>query len=228
MLTPPTALDTANNEPLSVRVRHWIEAKGDTVKDQVRIDWSYAGKPDYSAGTGATSTERFLPIAAGVALALWLAFDVWRSETPWGWGARALGLLVAFDIGGGAVANGLNTCKRFYGTPAKPDEGWPARLLKNHLLFAMAHIHALVVWAVWAPAAWIVGLGWYGLLIAATLVTLATPLYLRRPVAMALVGLAIVLNGLPSASLPHLAWLQPLLFLKIVLGHSVREEPYRP
>lgn len=198
------------------------------MKDQVRIDWSYAGKTDYAAGTGATPAERFLPIGAGAALALWLALDVYRSQSPWGPGAWALGLLVAFDVGGGAVANSLNSCKRFYNTPPRDDERGPTRFLKNHLVFAMLHVHALIVWAVWAPASWIVGLGWYGLLILATSVTLATPLYLRRPVAVGFVGAAIALSGLPSASLPHLAWLQPLLFLKIVLGHAVREEPYRP
>jgi hypothetical protein len=73
----------------------------------------------------------------------------------------------------------------------------------------------------------IAGVGWYLALLASTVLVSATPLYLRRPLAMLLVLLSLLANyGI--SPVPGFEWLMPGLFLKIVYGHTVREEPYRP
>jgi hypothetical protein len=135
---------------------------------------------------------------------------------------------LAFDLGGGAVANGLNSCKRFYHTPARAEDGPLVRAVKNHWLFTALHLHPVIVYAVWAPDHLWVGVAWYALLLLSVGAVAAVPLYLARPVAFLLVGAAIVAGPAVAPSIEHLEWLLPLLFLKIVLGHAVREEPYRP
>ena len=45
---------------------------------------------------------------------------------------------------------------------------------------------------------------------------------------MTLIALAVILNLYIVPLSLAWAWLMPLLFLKIVYGHSVQEEPYRP
>jgi hypothetical protein len=131
-------------------------------------------------------------------------------------------------LGGGVVANGLNSCKRFYHSPVKPDEGALVRAAKNHRIFTALHLHPVVVYAIWTPDHLWVGLAWHILLLLSAGAVAAVPLYLARPAAFLLVGAVLVVQSDMVPSVPHLEWLVPLLFLKIVLGHAVREEPYRP
>ncbi len=194
----------------------------------VRIDWAYSGRTDLSAGTGATTAEKLLPLAGAILLVLWVVLDVVRAGTDWSAWQWALALALAFDLGGGAVANGLNSCKRFYHSPARESEGGLVRLVKNHWLFAALHLHPVLAYAVWAPAGLWVGVAWYVALLLSVAAVRAVPLYLSRPVAFLLVGAVLVVQTNSAPDIPHLDWLVPLLFLKIVLGHCVREEPYRP
>jgi hypothetical protein len=53
------------------------------------------------------------------------------------------------------------------------------------------------------------------------------PVYLQRPVAMLVLVAAVVGNALVSAP-EGWAWFIPVLMAKLVVGHAVREEPYRP
>jgi hypothetical protein len=194
----------------------------------VRIDWSYSGRTDLSAGTGATIVEQLLPLVGAILLPLWLVLDVVLAGMAWSIWQWAVALVLAFDLGGGAVANGLNSCKRFYHTPAREGEGALVRAVKNHWVFTGLHLHAVIVYALWSPDHLWVGLAWYVLLLLSVGTVGAAPLYLARPVAFLLVGAVLVAQPDIGPSVPHLEWLVPLLFLKIVLGHAVREEPYRP
>jgi hypothetical protein len=194
----------------------------------VRIDWFYSGRTDLSAGTGATAAEQLLPLAGAILLPLWLVLDVVLAGTPWTFWQWVIAMGLAPDLGGGVVANGLNSCKRFYHTPAHEGEGAFVRAAKNHCLFTAFHVHPIIVYALWAPDHVWVGLGWYVLLLLSVGAVRAVPLYLARPVAFLLAGAAIVAQPAADSSIPHLEWLVPLLFLKIVLGHAVQEEPYRP
>lgn len=55
---------------------------------------------------------------------------------------------------------------------------------------------------------------------------LATPLYLRRALATAVSMLAIIGAPLVLPLGAGLGWVVPALFVKLVLAHAVREEPY--
>ena len=192
------------------------------------VNWRYSGRTDGFFGTGATSAERLLAAgAAGVFTILLILTLRWQGyEAAQGWRFWVL-LALVFDVAGGVTANMLNSCKRYYHAPVQQNEHGFAAFSKNSFGFALIHIHPIIAaWAFGGES--LHGLVWYGALLVGTGLTLVTPLYLRRPVAASIVIAAIIVNlyWLPLA--PGMEWFIPCLFLKIVLAHTVREEPYRP
>lgn len=192
------------------------------------IQWNYAGVADPLCGTGATRAERLLAYGiAALLTAIILAANFYQdAPIAEGWRIALLGFF-AFDIAGGAVANMLNSCKRFYHSELQPGDGFGARIAKNVTLFTAIHIHPII-------AAYVFGGGilnaiiWYVLLQAGVAVTLAMPLYLRRAGATAITLLALLGDQMLLPLGPGLEWFIPCLFIKMVLGHAVQEEPYRP
>ena len=198
------------------------------MSDKVNIDWSYSGKTDGLAGTGATNAERILAYGFAIFITLSLILFLRLNENPatYGWRLWLLIFLV-FDVLGGVVANMLNSCKRHYHSPPKASERGFARLVKSPIAFAALHIHPIIVaWAFWETPC--LGLGWYLALLIGVVLTLKTPLYLRRPMATAIVVMASLMSFYVFGYGSGLEWFIPALFFKIVLAHSVREEPYRP
>ncbi|MBN1259074.1 MAG: hypothetical protein JXB35_00195 [Anaerolineae bacterium] len=194
----------------------------------VFIDWHYAGDPDPLYGTGATRAEKSLVWIAGLVAALATLYTYTTGAFDWTWWEFGIAAAIAFDIAGGMVANSLNSGKRFYHTPARDDDPRYVRLLKNPYLFSALHVYPLIVGGLHGDGNWLYGGVWYGLLLAATLAVLQVPLYLRRPLSMLIVFLVLVGNTWVIEPAAGFAWLAPALFLKIVYGHLVREEPYRP
>ncbi len=194
----------------------------------VPIGWSYSGNADLLCGTGATRAERWLAYGMATLLTVViLAVDFYRdSPIAEGWSIALLAFF-AFDIAGGAVANMLNSCKRFYHSELQPGEKMAARMAKNPRVFTMIHVHPII-------AAYAFGgnvfnaVGWYILLQISVTVTLAMPLYLRRAGATAITLLALFGSQLFLPLGVGLEWFIPSLFVKMVLGHAVQEEPYRP
>lgn len=197
-------------------------------QDGVVIDWHYEGDTDLGAGTGATGGEKLLAYGTGFfAFAFYTLFYLFGS-LDWNIWQYLLAILLAYDVMGGVVANSLNSCKRFYHTPPKPEENWLVRFVKNPHLFTAIHIHTIVVGLIFADFDYFYGLFWYLLLLIATEIILLLPLYLRRPVAMFFVLAALLINFYLIPPVAGFEWLAPALFIKIVYGHVVREEPYRP
>jgi len=194
-------------------------------QDEIIINWNYSGKADFMLGNGATVAEQALVWAAGfVGLGLYGYFYLTQAFN-WAWWQYLIAALMAFDILGGVVANSLNSCKRFYHTPAKPGE---SVFFKNHLAFSALHIYPLLVSVLYASTNLLYGVFWYLFLMAGTVVILKTPLYLRRPAAFLAIALALLLNIYIVPPVHGFEWLVPALFIKILYGHLVREEPYRP
>ena len=79
-----------------------------------------------------------------------------------------------------------------------------------------------------SQGSWFYGLFWYLMLQISVLTVIKTPLYLQRPVSMLIIVTALLINGYFISSPTGFEWLIPVLFLKIVYGHTVKEEPYRP
>lgn len=191
------------------------------------IEWGYSGRADPICGTGATRAERLLAYGmATLFTGIVLVTNHYQGASPVeGWRIALLAFF-AFDIAGGAVANMLNSCKRFYHTGLKPSEGYGARLAKNSTLFTAVHVHPIIA-AYFFHGNVVNAAVWYLLLQLSVALILALPLYLRRAGATAAIVLAVIgsQSFLPLG--PGLEWFIPCLFIKMVLGHAVREEPYR-
>ena len=193
-----------------------------------KISWEYSGSTDPLVGSGATSAERLMGYGgAGVvtALLIWLSYTTSvPAISAWQW---AVLLFFAYDIGGGAVANMLNSCKRFYHTTAKPGEGTFIRAAKNVRVFTAIHVHPIIAAAVLGGSV-SNALVWYVLLQVSVWLVLAAPLYLRRPLATLLTVLAVIAASSLLTLGSGLEWFIPCLFIKMVMGHAVQEEPYAP
>ena len=199
----------------------------DTRRADGQVTWLYSGRTDALVGTGATAAERALGYGGAAVLTLViLGVDFLRADpvAQGGWRVALLALF-AFDIAGGAVANMLNSCKRLYHSPPRSEDGAALRALKRPRVFTALHVHPLLIaWAFGGSLA--IAASWYVLLQVAVWAVLAAPLYLRRALATAVSMLAILCEPLVPPLGPGLDWVVPALFVKLVLAHAVREEPY--
>ncbi len=190
------------------------------------VDWQVpAGEANWLTGAGTTRGERatvWVGTVLGVAAVAWLAPEGW---TWWQWTSV---VVLAVDLLGGVVANALATAKRqYHGRPAAQVPRPSARLLRNSTVFAAAHLHPFVVALVLPDGSWRWAAFWYVGCVVPVLVVQRVPLHLQRPVAFAAV--AVLLVAQPVVAAPAgLAWFGPVLAVKLVAAHAVREEPYRP
>ncbi|SNS28631.1 hypothetical protein SAMN04488107_2051 [Geodermatophilus saharensis] len=192
------------------------------------IDWALPdGPPDWLLGTGAVPGERRLVgtasvVATGAVLAVAAVQDV-----AWSWWQWVLVAALTVDVAGGVVANALGSAKRFYHSPVPPGLPLPQRVLRSPVGFAAVHVHPFVLAALLPDATLGWAAAWYVLCLAGTAAVVGVPLHLRRPLAAAIVTVAVVAAPLVAAP-AGLAWFGPVLALKLVAAHAVREEPYRP
>ncbi len=193
-----------------------------------KIDWQADGKPDYLFGTGATRQERGLVLVGALLTGTLVVYLALTGHLGWNWWQFGLALMIALDTGGGVIANSLSSCKRTYHAPLSSSAGWQERLLKNHFAFSLMHIYTLVVALLFPGGDWLSGLAWYLGLLASSALILRLPLYLKRPAAIGLCFAAAAAALYLPGPAPGFAWLGPALFLKIIYGHLVPEEPYRP
>lgn len=192
-----------------------------------RIDWNYEGKPDELMGTGATSSEKTIAYLSGLIVPLVLVVLGVTGVVQWTWWQWIITLAIGADISAGVVANALNSCKRFYHSPVKPGEE-KYRSIKNPILFSAMHVYPLIIWLAFDRSNWMFALVWYSLLVLSTWIIGQIPLYLRRPTSIIIIACVILVNFYFLIPIPGFEWLAPLLFIKIIAGHAVREEPYRP
>lgn len=176
---------------------------------------------DSVVGPGGTSAEEWLQLLGGLGLAA-LALLVFLLRFP---GQPTLTqimilTLLTLDLSGGIITTVTSTAKRWY---HRAGQGW-----RQHIIFVLPHgLHlALVVW-LFPGFGWWFFLLFYGYLVAATLLILYTPLYVQRPVAFICYAGVVLLNGVfaPTAGLE---WVIPFLFLKLLIGHLLKEAPFRP
>ena len=184
-----------------------------------RSGWQ--GNVDRFIGPGATPAELVLQFVPAVAMAIaapLYAQSISADFTGWQLGLIAF---LAFDFMGGVLTNATAAAKRWY---HRPGQSW-----QQHLSFVVLHLaHIAVVAIAFRGMDWLflVGLSAY-LLIAAGLV-LASPLYLQRPIALGLFTLALLGDRYFIASIPGLEWFLPLLFLKLLVSHLLKETAYQP
>ncbi len=192
------------------------------------IDWEYPeqGKGfgriiDELIGPGATHGEIILVLVCSILGGSLLIFYQYVMNLGWNLVQIIVGAVIAFDIGGGVVANATSTAKRWY---HRQGHG-----TKQLLGFIVIHfIHPILITIFFTQLDWIYFITVYGYLLISAGIVLATPLYLKRPMSMVMVSGAVILNSYVITVIPGFEWFLPIFILKLVVGHIVREEPYRP
>ncbi|WP_206212317.1 hypothetical protein [Wenzhouxiangella sp. XN79A] len=158
-----------------------------------------------------------LPLVASGAAVAYAAYAV----GAWSAVQYLLCAVLAFDIVGGIITNATSSGKRWY---HRPGQG-----VRQHFGFVLVHLAHLAVVA-WlflsADWPWLATTGSF--LLVAALAILVSPLYLQRPVAMAMYTGSVVLGLYVLASPPGMEWFLPLFYLKLLVAHLPRETAYRP
>lgn len=159
----------------------------------------------------ATGTERTLGYGTalvGAVLALVLAvradLDVWQV---------ALLTLVGFDLFGGVVVNATASGSRRFHAPGTPRH--------RVVVFTAVHVHPLVVAALVPDLPWPTAVVTYAGVLAAVVLAVLVPDAVRAPVAFAAAALLVALLTTVLAPEPWVAWVGPLLVLKLLLSHAL-------
>ena len=194
----------------------------------MRIDWNlpeirdgFSGRLDRFIGPGATRAElnfqQYVPfvfMAGFVGYALYAAFD-W---TVWQYMVAAI---LMGDMVGGIITNATSTAKRWY---HREGQGFIA-----HMKFVATHLIQLAIFSWLFMGLDLLWLGIaYGYLIVSAVLVLRTPLYMQRPVALALYCGSLLLSIYVLQTPVGLEWFLPFFYLKLLICHILREEPYRP
>ncbi|MGH3087063.1 MAG: hypothetical protein ACRDSJ_07060 [Rubrobacteraceae bacterium] len=192
------------------------------------IDWKapppragMAGAMDKFVGPGATRAELALQFAAAILAAVAAPLYASRAAEDWSWLQYVVCCALAFDVAGGIVTNATSSAKRWY---HRAGQGF-----RQHIGFMSLHLlHLLVVsWLYLAfDAAWLVIAGAY--LLCSAVVVLSVPHYLQRPVALATYACALLISMYALPQPEGLEWFLPLFYLKLLVSHLPKEEPYRP
>ena len=181
----------------------------------------FKGALDRLIGPGATPAEVWLQLLPAIAAAIVATAYAVRLPTVWtGW---QLGLIafLGFDLAGGVITNATSSAKRWY---YRPNQGW-----QQHLAFVAIHlIHVGLVSLFLRRGDWLFFYSVSGYLMAAASVIVSVPLYLQRPVALGLYGLALIGDRYIAVPTVGLEWFLSVFFLKLLISHLLQETPYRP
>ncbi len=180
-----------------------------------------AGALDKFVGPGATKAE--LALQFGIAALAGIAAPVYATlvTKSWSWVQYAACSLLALDIAGGVVTNATSSAKRWYHRAG--------RNFLHHFGFVSLHLfHLLIVSALYLEfnIVWIMVAGGY--MLCSTLLILAVPLYLQRPVAVTAYSGAVLICSYVLTQPEGVEWFLPLFYLKLLVSHLLKEEPYRP
>ncbi|UMG94399.1 hypothetical protein [Nocardioides sp. TF02-7] len=122
------------------------------------------------------------------------------------------------------VANSLEPAKRLYHQRAASGASVVERVVRNHVAFSALHLHPFLVAALFPGAGWAWAAGWYVAAVLGVGLVVVLPLHLKRPAAMGLATLAVLVAAVPGGLGPEaIGWLGPVLVLKLVVAHAVPE-----
>ncbi len=190
----------------------------------VFVNWAYPAPKDAFdrfIGPGATRAEIALQLIPPCVIAAGLLAAALIND--WGWSAVQMVIagVLALDLVGGAITNATGAAKRWY---HREGQGF-----RQHMVFILIHILQPALVVIFFDAGnWLFLLGSFGYLVVASLLILLTPLYLQRPLAalLLIVGFLIALYILPAPT--GFEWFLPTYYVKLLISHLLREEPYRP
>jgi len=193
-----------------------------------KINWEYPqprkgllGALDRFIGPGATSAEVWLQIVPSVLAGIMAPAYAILNDLGWNIAQLVVAGLFAFDMTGGIVTNATSTAKRWY---HREGQGfW------QHFVFAAVHVvHLFIVSWLFRSLDW----GFFGItasyLLIASVIILRSPQYLRRPIAFLLYAIALLMSMYCLVPTTGLEWFLPFFYMKLLVSHLLREEPYRP
>lgn len=181
----------------------------------------WLGLIDRFIGPGATPAEMWLQFVPAVIAAI--AAPLYALTLPHDWTPLQLGLIavLGFDCIGGVLTNATTTAKRWY---HRPGQGW-----RQHLAFVSLHIvHIGLVALLFRGGDWSFFAAVSSYLLVAAIAIVRSPLYLQRPVALGLYGLALLGDRYLLSPTLGLEWFVPFLMLKLLVSHLLAEAPHRP
>lgn len=194
----------------------------------MKIDWNFPeprlgikGGIDKFCGPGATRLEMILQSVVPIFAGFVAAYYGYLGEFGWSVTQYLICFVIGFDIMGGIITNSTSSGKRWY---HRAGQGFT-----EHMFFILLHFIQITTIACLYmdfDLLWIFTVGSY--LVVASTVILIIPLYLQRPVAFTLYSIAIVLSIYLLETPVGLEWFLPLFYLKLLVSHILREEPYRP
>ncbi|SFD46826.1 hypothetical protein [Streptomyces aidingensis] len=165
-------------------------------------------------GPGASAGERRVTaVTAGCGAFTAVAWPAWQGGAGWHWWQYAV---VALDLFGGAAANATDAARRWWHRPG--------RGARHRLGFVVAHGQPFVLALTVPGYGWATAAATHGAVLAAAVAVTAAPGPLRRPVAHG--AAALVTAGLlliPPDAGPYLAWVAPVLAVKLLLAHLLPE-----
>ena len=172
-------------------------------------------------GPGATRAEIILVLGVGILAGFAQISYQYFAVLDWNLIQLAIAGIMAFDIAGGLVANSTSTAKRWFHRAEKGR--------KDHIGFVLIHaVYPILISIFFLSYDWNFFFVVFGYLSLASILVVMSPLYLRRPVSVTLFALGLLISMYILNPIPGLEWFVPLLYLKLIIGHIVREEPYRP
>ncbi|MGK7922568.1 MAG: hypothetical protein AB4080_21435 [Trichodesmium sp.] len=194
----------------------------------MKIDWNFPeprsgikGGIDKFFGPGATPVEITLQLVIPIFAGSVAAYYGYLGKFGWSLTQYLVCFVIGFDILGGIITNSTSSGKRWY---HRAGQGFT-----EHMSFILLHFVQITTIA-WLymdfDLLWAFTVGGY--LVVACTVILIMPLYIQRPVAVTLYSLAIVLSIYLLETPVGLEWFLPLFYLKLLVSHILREEPYRP
>ncbi len=194
----------------------------------MKIDWNYPpprkgvkGLLDKFIGPGVTRSELLLQLVPPLLAAIAAPALTSMRHISWTPLQSIVAALLAFDLTGGIITNATSAAKRWYHRQGQS--------FSRHLAFTMSHVlHIFVVAWLFRSLDWVFFWTASLYLLSAAIIILRTPLYLQRPVGLLLYSLALLLNYYVLSPTVGLEWFLPFFFLKLLVSHLIREEPYRP
>ncbi|WP_247002106.1 hypothetical protein [Halosolutus gelatinilyticus] len=169
---------------------------------------------DRLVGPDATRSENGLVLGYSALVCGGLVLYVHDAKLSWTPLQQLVAVLIAFDIAGGIIANTTESGSRWWHRPS--------RTRADHLRFVAAHVHPFVLAALFAAFTFAEATLVYGVVLVGAIVILAVPERLRRPVAMGIVSVGLLVALSFVAAPAGLEWFAPFLLLKLLPGHLVR------
>jgi len=172
-------------------------------------------------GPGATRPEIILQFGAALVASVAAIVYPLSAGFSWTWWQYAIVGALALDMAGGILTNATNSGKSWYHRASQTNA--------RHLIFIAIHIFQIgLVYGFFAPNLWRQGVYLYAVLIILSIVILATPRYLQRPVSLLCYIGAIMFYLYAITPVEGMEWFVPAFFLKLLVSHLPYEICFRP